>query len=133
MWGVKEKPFIKAASRSGPLPGFLFDNPVFAGFFAMIMCAVFGAVFAMFVGAIFGAEDALPLFEMARWGAIILVIFASFVFWGIAVSAFFEEEEKIFRLQFFFGGVLGGAFLVVLDRLAWESVTNWLTPMGRIV
>jgi len=124
----KEKPLIVAASRMGPLPAFLFANPVFAGFFAMLMCPVFGAVFALFQASVL-TVDALILFEAARLGAII----GAFVFIIIAVSAFSHRDEMKYRLLFVFGGVLGLVFLVILDRLTLEALRAWFATAGRLM
>ncbi len=129
---IKEKPLIDAVSRLGPLPAFLFSNPIFAGFFAMVMCPVFGAVFTLFQASI-GTVDALILFEAARWGAIIGAIVGAFVFIIIAVSAFSHRDETRYRLLFVFGGVLGIVFLVTLDRLTLEALRDWFATAGRLV
>jgi hypothetical protein len=130
---IKEKPLIDAVSRLGPLPAFLFSNPVFVGFFAMLMCPVFGAVFALFQVAGRGTVNALTLFEAARWGAIIGVIWGALIFIGIAVSAFHHQDEKRYRLLFVLGGALGVAFLVITDRLALEALRDWFSTAGPLV
>jgi len=130
---IKEKPLIDAFSQSGPLPAFLFSNPVFIGFFAMFMCPVFGAVFALFQVAGRGEVEALVLFEAARWGAIIAVILAAVIFLSIAVNAFSHQDEAKYRLRFVFGGVLGLAFLVIVDWLALEALREWFATAGPLV
>ncbi len=116
----------------GPLPSFLFANPVFAGFFAMLMCPVFGAVFTLFHASI-GTVNALILFEAARLGAIIGAIVGAFVFSIIAVSAHIHRDEMKYRLLFVFGGALGIAFLVILDRLTLEALREWFSTAGPLV
>ncbi|NOX83038.1 MAG: hypothetical protein GXP06_08650 [Alphaproteobacteria bacterium] len=128
----KEKPLIVAASQMGPLPAFLFSNPVFAGFFAMLMCPVFGAVFALFQASI-GTVNALILFEASRLGAIVGAVIGAFVFIIIAVSAFSHRDEMKYRLLFVFGGVLGIVFLVILDRFTLEYLRDWFATAGPLV
>jgi hypothetical protein len=128
----KEKPLIDAVSRLGPLPAFLFANPVFAGFFAMLMCPVFGAVFALFQASV-GTVNALILFEASRLGAIVGAIIGAFVFSIIAVSAFSHRDEMKYRLLFVSGGVLGIIFLVILDRLTLEVLRAWFATAGPLV
>ena len=60
---IKEKPLINAVDILGPLPGLIFSNMIFAGFFAMIMSGVFGAVFVLFQVAGRGIVDAGIVFE----------------------------------------------------------------------
>ena len=130
---IKEKPFFDAIFRIEPLPKFLFSNPIFAGFFCIIMCAIFGAVGVLFVAAAYGTGDALELFELARWGAVVTVIFGAVILLGVAVSALFQWDEAKTRLLFVFGGVLGIALLAVVDRIALEALRGWLAPVGRIL
>ena len=130
---IKEKPLINAVSRLGPLPGFLFEHPVFTGFFALIMCPVFGAVFMVFQVAGHGGVEALELFEAARIGAIGGVAVGAVIFVGIAISAFRTPDEKIFRLQFFLGGVLGVITLAVTDWLALDALRAYFADAGPLV
>ena len=133
MWNVKEKPFIDAASKSGPLPSFLFANPYFTGFFAMLMCPVFGAVFLIFWVAGNGGVEALELYKAARLGGYATMIFGAIVFISIAVSAFTEPEEKTYRLKFFTGGVFGLIFLLITDALTVGPLTDYFGLAGPLI
>ncbi len=130
---IKERPLINAVSKLGPLPSFLFSNMVFAGFFAMIMCAVFFAVFIWFQAAGRGAVDSQELFELARWGAIGGLAFGALIYMGIAISAFKTPEEKEVRLRFVLGGFFAIVFLAVIDFFALESLRAWFGNAGSIV
>ena len=128
---IKEKPLIDAASRMGPLPGFLFSNPFLAGFFSALMCAVFGATAMLFLGLGHGA-DRIELFEAMRIGAAFGLILNVIVLAGAAISAFSNPEERSARLLFVFGGVLGIASVIAADHYAVEHVRAWMIETGPI-
>ncbi len=130
---IKEKPLIIAVERLGPLPGFLFSNPIFTGIFALMMCAVFGAVFMLFQTAGYGGVEALILFDAARIGAIGGLIVGAIVLITIAFSAFREPDEKTYRLQFVLGGALGIVALVVVDWLTLDTLRAYFTEAGPLV
>ena len=129
---IKEKPLIDAASRMGPLPGFLFSNPFLAGFFSAVMCAVCGACAVLMFASGWGADDGVEVFEPMRWGAIVGLLLNIIVLIGIAFSAGSDPEETRARLLFVLGGVTGVASLVIADRLALEHVRIWLIENGPI-
>jgi hypothetical protein len=130
---IKEKPLIDAVDRLGPLPNFLFSNPVVGGFFSMIMCAVFGGVIMLFQSAGRGEVNVAILFEWVRGGAIAGIVVGAVIHVGIAVSALFQKEEAQVRLSFVFGGWLGVGFLAMLDWIASDSLREWLETLGPIV
>ena len=128
---IKERPLIKAVERLGPLPGWLFSNPIFAGFFAMMMVPVFGAVFFSF-WATLGTVEARALFEAARLGAIAATILGTVILLGMIISAFGEPEERTNRLQFVLGGVMALGFLVMMDFLFLDELRLWFDEQGPI-
>jgi hypothetical protein len=127
---IKERPLIKAVERLGPLPGFLFSNMIFAGFFTMFMSAVFGAVFMTF-WSLFGKSQ--EVYEAARFGAIGAVAFASLIFIGILISAFREPDERNVRLQFFIGGALCLVLLITVDVLTADIIREYLFEGGLLI
>lgn len=129
---IKEKPLIDAVSRLEPLPDFLFANPVFAGFFTLLMCAMFGVVTFVFQAAGRGGVAATTVFEAARLGAILGVFVGVLVFAGLAIRAFFAKDEMLNRLLFVSGGVLGAIVLVAVDWLTLETARDWVATAPPI-
>lgn len=127
---IKERPLIKAVERAGPLPGFLDRNPIFAGFFSMLMCPVFGAGFVMF-WSLYG--KALETFEAMRVGAIVATSFASLIFFGIFMSAIVNKDERAYRLQFFLGGALCVVMLIAVDYFSVDWIREYLAGKGYLV
>lgn len=124
---IKEKPLIDAVDGSGPLPGFLFANPIFLGFFTMVMCAVFGAVFAMF-WTLHGT--ALETYEAVRWGAYVALIFGAIIMLGAMFSSGIGDMR--YRLQFVVGGVLGIVFLFCADLFTVDYLREYLIDKGYL-
>jgi hypothetical protein len=120
---------LDAAAGRDWLPGFLFSNPIVAGFFAIFMCAVFGAVvFFFMIGG--GGGDALHLFEIVRWGVIAGLGIGAVALFVIAVTAS-ASEDRAYHLQFVFGGVLAIVGFVtfdvlMIDRLRASLDTGWV-------
>lgn len=130
----KEQKFIDAASEVGPLPGFLFANPILAGFFAIIMCAVFGALMVLFLALLLGVVQALDLFEVLRWGAIAGLTIGAVALLVTLVRATFQRDEgRADRLQYVFGGILGIALLVAIDWLFLDTLRAWLGTIGPVI
>lgn len=124
----KEQKFIDTASDVGPLPGFIFANPIFNGFFCMFMCAVFGAFMVLFRAFGRGVVESLELFEMGRWGAIAGLIVGAIVLFFIFVAASFRRDQgRADLLLFVLGGILGIAALVIADRFYLDEVRTWLS------
>lgn len=129
---IKEKPLLKAAEKLGPLPGFLFANMVFAGFVAMLMSGVFGAVFVLFQAFGRGTVHARVLFDYVYGGFLVTLVLTSVIFIGIAVSAFFVEDEKALRLQFVAGGVLALVAVALFHWLALPHLLPWIDTIGDL-
>jgi hypothetical protein len=112
------------------LPGFLFSNPIFAGFFAMIMCAMFGIVGALFLGG--WSPHAVEVYDAARTGAAFTLIIGAGALILAAIGAL-RSEDRNARLHFVFGAAATIVLLVVADRTALQSVRDWLEPMNSFL
>ena len=130
---IKEKPLIDAVSRLGPLPGFLFDHPVFTGFFATLMCAVFGAVFIVFQIAGRGGVEAIELYDAALIGAACGLSLAAVTLLIFSVTGPREPEERKIRRQFIFGGVLAIVTALVGFYFADDFLREYVQNAGPIV
>ncbi len=128
---IKEKPLINAVSRLGALPGFLFANPMIAGFFAIVMTPVFGAVFTLFWGLL-GTPEALKLFDIALFGAAGALVFSAIILIGITISAYRDLDEKEVRLKFVTGGVLAIVMLIILALFFLQDARTWFATQGPI-
>ena len=127
---IKEKPLIEATKNPDALPGFLFIHPIFTGFFAMVMAICFVAVATLF-WSLHGR--ALETFEAVRIGAIFGIVFASTIYVGIFFSAFKEPEEKSFRIQFVFGGLIAVILMVLLDWRFTEKIRAHIAEDGYLI
>ncbi len=127
---IKEKPFLDSASRPGPLPGFFFSNPVFAGFFAVIICAMFGVVGAFFLGG--WSPDAQEVFDVARTGAVFTLIIGAVALLFAAIGALRSDDRNV-RLLFVFSAAATIVMLAVADRTVLQSVRAWLEPMNSFL
>lgn len=127
---IKEKPFLDSASRPGRLPGFLFSNPIFAGFFAMIMCAMFGIVGALFLGG--WSPYAVEVYDAARTGAAFTLIIGAGALILAAIGAL-RSDDRNARLPFIVSAAATIALLVVADRTVLQTVRDWLEPMSSLL
>lgn len=105
-------PLNKAMGKPESLPGFLFSNPVVAGFFAMIILPVFGVAAAIFFAQL---NTGTGSFDAARAGAIVAVLLGALIYGAITVSAVFLSEERAARLLFVLGGMIGIGVLIAFD------------------
>lgn len=130
---VKEKPLFKAAEKLGPLPGFLFNSPFSAGFFAIFMCAVFGGFAASFVTAGHGSASPAGLFVAGIGGAGFALVIGVIVLFVIAVTGAGDNDGDGDRRQFVIGGMV--AFTLVVGSLAVFGVPlhRWLEKQPLIV
>ena len=129
---TKETPLFKATDKPGALPGFLFANPLFAGFFAMIMAAVFGAVLMMFLALGHGGGYWVTLFDSARIGAVFAMLIGFIVLVVMTFRARRSYEDRRVRLLFVLGGYLGLASLIACDLILLERLRPWLETLGPI-
>ncbi|PQA86832.1 hypothetical protein [Hyphococcus luteus] len=120
------KPVVDAVAKLGGLPGFLFSNPIIAGFFCMIMLPVFGAVAALFFSFVEPGVGGVELFEGARAGAMVAVMLGAVIYSAIFISTLFLPEERTARLQFALGGAIGLGVLVGLDVVVADAARAWL-------
>ena len=130
---IKETPLFKAAERTGPLPSFLFSNPIVAGVFAMMMSAVCGAFFAVFQVAGYGTVDMLDLYEAIKWGAIIAMWVAVPIFLSIIIIGSSDPDESNYRVLFVVGGGVGVALLMFIDQRTHAFLSNWFSTLGPLV
>ncbi|MFC2950371.1 hypothetical protein ACFOOP_00425 [Marinicaulis aureus] len=130
---IKEKPLIKAVEKLGPLPGFLFENMVFAGIFSIVMCVVFGGVFVVFQVAGRGAVEALFLYDAFRIGGYFGLVVGVIVHLLIFVSSFSEPEEGKIRRRFFYGGLFCAVSLLIFDYTTKAPLSAWFEQAGPLV
>jgi len=130
---IKEKPLIVAVEKLGPLPGFLFENMVFAGIFSVVMCVVFGGVFVVFQVAGRGAVEALSLYHAFRIGGYFGLLVGVAVHLIIFVGSFFVQEEGIVRRRFFYGGLFGAVLLMAFDFTTKAPLSDWFAQAGPLV
>lgn len=130
---IKEKPLIDAASKLGPLPGFLFANPVISGFFSIVMSSVFAGVAVMFYMSVHGMGTNAGFATSFVLGGFAGAAFGAIVIFGIGVSALFNRQESGVRLAFAFGGVLGLIVSTMILLGLAIYVVPWLAarePLG---
>ncbi len=130
---IKERPLLKAVDRLGPLPGFLFENMFWTGFFALIMCPVFGAVFVIFWTAGHGGVEAIIIFQAGQLGAIGGLVIGGVTLLLIAGSAVMEPEERKGRMRFVYGGCTAILLFLVLDILSYPYLARYFEQAGPIV
>ena len=129
---IKEKPLIDAVSNLGALPGFLFENQKFNGFFTVTMAALFGAFAGIFF-SFFGLGDPVVLFDAIRWGARVAVIIAIFVLIGIGASAGGEPEETSDRLAFVWGGGIAVVVLMFIDFFVADYIRDIVSGYDKFL
>ncbi|NHK29329.1 hypothetical protein FF098_015535 [Parvularcula flava] len=124
---IKEAPLIRAVSHYGPLPGFLFTNPILNGFIPVILSTITLACVAFFLGMevhvpnsqLNGAVNGIRV--AAIIGLILSVPFLMIAF----IRGLIIGDDRVFYSLFGFGIVLAIAFLFFLDWLFLPTINGW--------
>jgi len=124
---MKEAPLIKAVSHHGPLPGFLFSNPVLNGFIPVILSTITLAGVAYFLGMevhdpnsqLNGAVNGI------RVGAIIGLILSVPFLMIVFIRGLIIGGDPLFYSLFGLGVILAITFMVLLNWLFLPIIDGW--------